>query len=384
MTLLVVPAPTPFLTITTAYWSARSRSTERLLQDAVAAHRGLIDAAVALDPSTAILRRLARFLDGWAALLDPSGVVDQIHPPALVFEAQALQDDIGRLAVGGIHSASSFVTRGAFVAVLPLPVRDTVVGYLAVGTTRQLDASQRQVVLTAVALLSIDELHTRQQASERHATARCVATLVQLGQADPARQLAAAMGMAPLGREGRVLAVRTRASPALVNVVTSWCREAMAVPLDAQSLWFLLPADHPSVGTLAKAMQAEDESAAGALSDLARLEDLGGCLSRVLPRLDQMSDGEFQLAEHGNVNETREVAELLDDFLDRQEQQVVDALVAYLRHRGHWERAARHLDIHRNTLRYRLSRARSHLGFDLDDPDYAAHLWLQLRARGHA
>ena len=80
LTLLAVPAPTPFLTISRAFWQAVSRSTEQQLNDAVAAHRALVDAAVAPDPAAAILRRLARVLDGWAALLNLRGEVDQIYP----------------------------------------------------------------------------------------------------------------------------------------------------------------------------------------------------------------------------------------------------------------------------------------------------------------
>jgi purine catabolism regulator len=42
------------------------------------------------------------------------------------------------------------------------------------------------------------------------------------------------------------------------------------------------------------------------------------------------------------------------------------------------------LSVHRNTLRYRLSRAREALGLDIDDPDIAARLWLLMRERGAA
>ena len=53
---------------------------------------------------------------------------------------------------------------------------------------------------------------------------------------------------------------------------------------------------------------------------------------------------------------------------------------AYLAHRGSWERAARELGIHRNSLRHRIALAGALIGADLDDPDTAAPLWLALRA----
>ena len=78
------------------------------------------------------------------------------------------------------------------------------------------------------------------------------------------------------------------------------------------------------------------------------------------------------------------ISEKLDRFLTEQSRPVREALVAYLRHRGQWEQASRALGVHRNTLRYRLERAREAVDLDIDDPDHAARLWLLLRSRGIA
>ena len=136
LTLLVVPAPTPFLTISKTYWTARARSSEQHLQDAVAVHLALIDAAASPDAPAEVLRRLARAVDGWAATLTSTGKLDQIHPAGLVVEAEALQSEVERLEVAGVHSAASFIARGRYVAIFPLSVEETVVGYLANGSTR--------------------------------------------------------------------------------------------------------------------------------------------------------------------------------------------------------------------------------------------------------
>ena len=106
LTLLIVPDPTPFLTISKTYWRARARSSEQHLQDEVAAHRALIDAAASPDPPAEVLRRLARAVDGWAASLTSTGKLDQIHPAGSVEEAEALQSEVERLEVAGIHSAA--------------------------------------------------------------------------------------------------------------------------------------------------------------------------------------------------------------------------------------------------------------------------------------
>jgi len=63
---------------------------------------------------------------------------------------------------------------------------------------------------------------------------------------------------------------------------------------------------------------------------------------------------------------------------------LVRSVVAYLRHRGRWEDAARDLGIHRNTLRHRMGTASRVMGVDLDDPDVTSRLWLALRAAGLA
>jgi purine catabolism regulator len=74
----------------------------------------------------------------------------------------------------------------------------------------------------------------------------------------------------------------------------------------------------------------------------------------------------------------------LEPVLSYRRADLVGAVAAYLRHRGHWERAAADLGVHRNTLRHRIATATRLMGADLDDPDTASHLWLHLRENGLA
>jgi purine catabolism regulator len=383
LTLLIVPAPTPFLTISKTYWTARARSSEQHLQDAVAAHRALIDAAASPDPAAEVLRRLTRAVDGWAATLTPTGKLDQIHPAGLVEEAEALESEVERLEVAGVHSAASFVAGGRYVAIFPLSVEDTIVGYLAVGTAEQLSATRRRVVLTAVALLSIHSLYWQRTARAREATARCVANLVDLGHIEAARELAELEGRPMLQREGRVLLVHARDSEKVVRVVKSWCADVLAVAITRAESWYLLPSGHPRLTDLRRSLSKADPRASAVVSELVRLEDIGTTRSRLADRLHGLSRGELELDEFP-LGDARLIIARLDDFLENQNKDLIAAVAAYLRHHGQWAQASRDLGVHRNTLRYRLSRAREALDIDIDDPDIAARLWLLMRERGVA
>ncbi|WKN48673.1 PucR family transcriptional regulator [Nocardioides sp. Arc9.136] len=381
LVLLVVPAPTPFLTVSTAYWAARSRSTEQQLTDAVAAHRALVDAAVAPDPAAAILRRLARLLGGWAAVLGPSGEVDQVHPPSMQEDAEALQAEVTRLEMAGVHSSASLSIAGSVVVVFPLAVQDRVVGYLAAGAPDQVHPWQRRVILTAAALLSLDVLRNQRTESAREATRRCVALLVDAGLVDAARRLAAEAGAPSPGRELRVVVARGRDSEGLVQAVERWCPDALAVAVDRSIAWFLVPDDHPDPGALEKRLRDVDRSVAAAMSDLVAAEAAGPTRARLLQVVASMPGATVALPRSAAPGA---LLGALDVFLATAAGEVRGALVAYLRHRGQWEQASRELGLHRNTLRYRVQRARAHLAVDLDDPDVAAELWLALRARGVA
>jgi PucR C-terminal helix-turn-helix domain len=64
----------------------------------------------------------------------------------------------------------------------------------------------------------------------------------------------------------------------------------------------------------------------------------------------------------------------------RSRQRLEQTLLAYLRQRGNGPRIAAELDVHPQTVRYRLARLRDLLGGDLDDPDLRVELEVVLRA----
>ena len=210
-----------------------------------------------------------------------------------------------------------------------------------------------------------------------------MASLVDLGHIEAARQLAAAEGLPMLHREGRVLLVRARDSEKVVRVVESWSADVLAVAITRAESWYLLASGHPRLADLGRSLSKADPTASAVVSELVRLEDIGTTRSRLGDRLRGLSRGELALDEFP-LGDARLIATRLDEFLEEQSKDVIAAVAAYLRHRGQWAQASRDLGVHRNTLRYRLSRAREALGVDIDDPDIAARLWLLMRERGAA
>lgn len=382
--LLIVPPPTPFLTITKAYWTARARVVEQHLEDALATQRALVDAASSRDPVSAVLRNLAHAVGGWTATLAPSGEVTDVQPAEMGHAAERLAAEIPRLQGGGAHSAASLSAAGSAVLMFPMALRDKVIGYLAVGTAAPLDATQRRVVLTAVALLSMEEVRRQQIESAEHATRRCVAQLVDQGFADAARHLASQVDAPPLGRDCRVVVVRAASSDAAIAVVARRCPEIISVRVDARDAWFLLPSIPRRADRLGAAVTASDPNAVILISDTVLLENVGAVRAGLSDALDATPAGYTNITASAAARYSELLDAAVELALDQLTPRILQALIEYLRHRGQLEHASRALGIHRNTLRHRMARCRAQLNVDIDDPDVAATVWLHLRRRGLA
>jgi DNA-binding PucR family transcriptional regulator len=71
----------------------------------------------------------------------------------------------------------------------------------------------------------------------------------------------------------------------------------------------------------------------------------------------------------------------LDDLTPSARRRMAETAYAYVRERGNAAAMARALDLHPQTVRYRLARLRELLGEQLDDPDARLELELALRAQ---
>ncbi|MFI5429626.1 PucR family transcriptional regulator ligand-binding domain-containing protein [Aeromicrobium sp. UC242_57] len=355
--LLVVPPESAFLTVTKTYWTSRSRSTQQQLSDAITAHRSLVNAVVSSNPVAETLKSLSGAIGAWVATLDPSGQVEHVYPSGRVADAIAVADQIKDLRVAGIHSTATFPSGDEVVAVFPLPLEERVVGYIAVGSPASLTSTDRRLVLTASALLSLNAVQRQRADAGAQSQLQAVATLLDMGFTDAAHRLSSRLRLADIGDSARVLAVRSSRPVDVVTAVLQWNRGAIPAPADADQCWFVLPAAQTDIAALVPLLKDVDPRAAAALSDVVPVATLHevrvGLLATVATAPDGSVAGPRQAALAPDV-----VREGIGRVLDYTRADLVPALVAYLRHRGQWDPAARDLGVHRNTLRHRITRCR--------------------------
>ncbi|TIC80039.1 PucR family transcriptional regulator ligand-binding domain-containing protein [Nocardioides sp. GY 10127] len=382
--LLVVPAPTPFLEVSRAYWGALARRTERSLTDSVAVQRSLVDAVLSDEVPERLLQRLARHLEGWAAVLSTEARVEAAAPASAMDSAELLEKEIQRLEVVGSLSAASFAAGEETVVLHPLVVRGRVTGYLAAGTTGRLSPAHRRVVLTAVALLSLARARELERLAAAEVAGRDVAVLVDLGHREAARALAGAGGAHWPGERVHVVLVRGGDVDAVARALGDPAIGGLVVR--GPALWALVPAGPGSepasavpARVSARVAAASPESAL-VVSSAVELERVARTRT-ALEAEPPGAPGAHHLPDREAPGQAL-AASAVEALRDRPE--LLESVVAYLRHRGHWEPAARSLGWHRNTLRHRVGRACDLLDADLDDPDLAAALWLALRADGLA
>jgi purine catabolism regulator len=381
--LLVVPPDAAFLTVSKAYWEARSRSTQQELTDAITAHRSLVDAMASRDPVGETLKALSRAIGAWCARLDPAGGVEHVFPGARVADAMAVAEQIADLRVAGIHSSATFPSNDEIVAVFPLPLEDRVVGYIAIGSTSPLLPTARRLVLTAGALLSLDSVQRQRSDAARQAQMQAVSTLLDMGHVEPSRRLASRMGLAPVGDAVRVLVVGSPRAADVTEAVSSWMPEAMPAPFEAQTSWFVIPALHPDTEPLATHLRRVDARITAVLSDTVAPPMVHGVRVGLAKTVATLPAGTV-LTPQDHSPGTDRVHEGVHRVLEHRRTDLTGTLVAYLRHRGQWDAAAREAGVHRNTVRHRMTTIRELLDADPDDPDVAAEVWLYLRGNGLA
>jgi len=386
--LLVVPAPTPFLTVSRKYWSLIALAGQEVLSASLGAHQDLVRAAAGPNPVSAVVRTLARAVEGWACRLSPEGEVLEVWPRNRRRSASQLAEQLCRL--GGPHSAATLPVGDDDVVLHPLTSRGRLTGFVATGCLRPMNTPDRRLVLAACSLLALQaEQQGRGTAGPRAARA-CVARLVLAGYLDAARALAVELGMSPLHPRVQVVALAgltgATAEEVLDAIEAALPRrlQQLVAAADADEIWVILsPADSAGALTVIERVRA---SRAPQARLLVSVELDVGEISVHRPgmrrSLQNMAPGEHRDLARPATPALPGLS--LEPLLNYKRADLLGAVVAYLRHRGQWEAAANELGVHRNTLRHRIGTATRVIGADLNDPDVASTIWLALRARGLA
>lgn len=396
LALLIVPAGTPFMHVSRAYWDLVGKTEKADLTAILSRQTSLARAATRPEAVASVVKALAEALGGWAVYLPADGTAETVWPKAEARALPQLREETARLNLAGTHTSATFPLQGTDVIEYSIIADEKTAGFLAVGAGRALRAADRQLMLTGCMLLSVTAQQEWGLRRARAILGGTAATLLLHGYVDAARIAAVELGIPVLAERVRLLAVRGEQVELLGNAELADRVAAMATGDVAARLrrsirrsglrctlngltWVIVDesnADPEPAPPASAAPAMSADGLAAALSGPLLLGQVAGSVLEVDRACRRSAPGQLVAA---------------DSLLDPQAEGWVDALRSYaradlvetvrcyLRHRGQWETTARELGVHRNSLRHRIAIASKLIDADLDDPDVAANLWLALR-----
>ncbi|RZT86449.1 purine catabolism regulator [Pseudonocardia sediminis] len=392
LALLEIPERTPFIAITKAVSASLAADSYAQVVRTDEAQRALTAAALGRSGTSRVLRGLAGRLGAWVLVSDADGAVRHAAPRTAGRRAEALLPEIDRVRAHRNPTSVTVAVNGGQVVLQPirLPGSGAV---LVVGRDRAFSPVDRQVIGSAVSVLTL--LHSRTSAVGR-AERRLRTALLRLmvdGPAQEAREIAGELWGPLPGAGARVVVLRRRSGSTrelldvlesvaarsgplffgalddvVVAVVAADAGEpvtALAGPRPDVRAGVSDPVDDIGVG-LRQARQALDAGAHRG-NRLVRFGELAGeGLRSLVPDADAAAFAESLLRPlvthdaHGRGDLVRSLRE-------------------WLAHHGQWDPAATRLGVHRHTLRARMDRVASLLGRDLDSPGVRSELWFALQ-----
>lgn len=396
--LLAVPPETQFGRVSRAVADGIFDERQKELNFAVAAQRDLTRASLSPYAARAIVDRLAKSVRAWVLLLDHQGAL-RAGVSAGRMHLDRIRIDLPRLREPNTASSLSITVAGETVGLLPLVVRGSVRGFLAVGRSTPLSAAEQSIVTTAVSLLSAD-LHNARgvldvQRRNRLAVfqiavegdiAMATSTAQTLDVDFPEGDLRVAVLGVPNGHEAELIdhAERDHGLRCLCALVAE--REKGRVVV-------LMPPAEGDIRTL-ESLVRRIPRARGAVSDPTPAAELPEAWKQVRSVFSSApgTAGHIALASdvatagllrHLNTDQARAWAHtLLAPLTEKDRSSKIDlrhTLRTFLAHNGQSDASATSLGVHRHTLRYRMGKVGEALDRDLDDPSTRAELWIALQ-----
>ncbi|GAB3854375.1 hypothetical protein GCM10028801_08390 [Nocardioides maradonensis] len=367
---------------------------------AAKAHRELVRGAVAAQGPRGIVERVVSSVGGWGLFLDAQGALVASVPPSARVNLARIQTELTRIE-GNPHAPTVLVNRpGDSLAIRAVGIAGRVRGYVALGRTTPLEAMERSLVDTATYLLADDLQRTDEVRRAARNNRRAVFELLVGGHpASVVRPTSEILGVPVPDGQMRV---------ALLGVPKAFGAELLEVAEDDQALRRIVrviaelrvgrvavvfPTAEGDTRTL-EAILRRVPHGRGAVSDPVDAGDLAAAWTRVQAvfrasaeepgRLTAASDvADAGLLKHLDGPEARAWSAATLEPLSRLDKvskvDFLQTLRTFLAHNGKADASAAALNIHRHTLRYRMTQIETALGRDLDDPTVRSELWIALQ-----
>lgn len=391
-----VPRPVPFVAVSKA---VSRMLTAREYEESAASfecQRRLIRAAMSDVPGRTdqIVAVLAKHVRGFCLHMDSRGQVVAASPARAAARAAELLAEVERLRPRGLLASSSVSSALENTVIVPIGVKGSAEGFLAVGSSRPTRAADQAVINVAVSLLSWEVTRPHVLDVGMDPWRRLLIDTAMGAGLDAA--LAAELGLEALGpRHACALVVRPFAGASLEDATLSAIARVPGVlaARDGTGVLAFAPvgpggelpasvadiADLPGVAVLGISSALDLTDAANvrqAVDQARRASALGSGLRRFD---DAPARGLGSLIDAATTAAWGH--EYLADLIAIPEgTELMDTLRAWLDQHGQVDAAAQQLGIHRHTVRHRLRRAEAVLGRPLDDPAVRADLYFALVA----
>ncbi|WP_258348913.1 PucR family transcriptional regulator [Saccharopolyspora gregorii] len=373
--LVVVPEATPFIAVSKAVAGLLADQERESTVSALRVQQELTRVISRKDGPARVLGVLGRAARGSAGLVDAAGTP---LVPARFRLPDAARRALGTLRSGG--GTGAVTETGAEGTTVVQPLGAGVDGpFLVLLAPGPLDAVLRAVLVSTVALLTLDAERSRAATDAELRLRDQAAALVLDGAVDAGAGVAALLDGSPV-------------PPRTVRVL-----RASGVPAGARER---LAREHPEVLTTAPAdgniALVVADGAAREVADLLAGLRAGVGVGPAVPVADaRTSDAAARTALAAADREVVDwderfrgsvraglpdhaaralAASILRDLAA--EPELLRTLHTYLAHLGHWQPAADELGIHRNTLRKRIARIEELTGRDVDTAAGRADLWI--------
>jgi purine catabolism regulator len=393
--LLRVLPGTAFLSITRKYWQLRAEADQRELVRTLSSHRALVAASLGDGGESAIVRRLAAGVHGWAAQFSPAGDLLHAWPSDRRGTAAGLSRRLGDLHIVNEGTTITLTAQDENVIVQPLSSSSGLLGLVAIGCAEPVTPAAAQLAMTAASLLTLKILHSRGLRRARREGTLAIFELLSAGNVSGARHIWAMSGHEPPQEPVRPVLLRGPQVSGFVEALESArdCADHLLMSAEKDWLGWLLLNDTQAAREWLHA-KLDPATQVGALVGAPTpFNDLPVMMERLEQCEYRITDGGFTdlsaqpgslLSQIGDTETRRWAQQRLGPLTHPAHETLLHSVTCYLRARGEWEQAARELGVHRHTMRSRIARATEVLGADFTDPDTFSELWLALRIAGYA